>query len=532
MIKFIFLAFILLVTTKASAKLEKKNTKHIQAVMQKVLEEYIQENEPGCSIAYGNNQQTIFYSMGLANLKSKQPLSQQSQMLTASISKQFTAHAAIKLEQNGTLDLDSNIADILPTFKKNYLVSPRQLMNHSSGIAEHWSLFELQGKSINDHFSQLQAYQLATQTDFLEFKPGQQFSYSNGGYAVLAKLIESSSGKSLNKNLEETTFNALNISASFLINESQNISQLAQGYIKSKNGFLSINPDSYIYGGGNLIINTNDFAIWAKYLNNELITNKHYIEGIKNSANNYNYFAGLFIDKNNNEQPLIHHGGYYEHNSQDIVLLPDTQEFALALCNRSDFRPAKLTRSLLKQIASIKATTDQFVIKNSINKQPLTPGLYFNQLENKTALIFNENDDNYFYGFNVSSPKKLTAIAINTWQSQLSTQNITLVQAHNNIINVIDNQSSVSLNRVEFIANPFPKLNKTITYKNTLIGEISFTFAKQPLINFIHSVGEITLQCTSNKICFSEDGYVIVNATDPKNIVISTQDLQNLIFTE
>jgi len=502
----------------------------VTSTLKNELDKWVQPDEPGCSIAYGNKHGTHYYSKGLVAFGQKQELTQNTQFLNASISKQFTAHAAIKLAQQGKLNLKSDIRTILTEFNKKHPVSTEQLMNHTSGVADHWMLFELQGKSLEDHYSQSQAYALATQSDYLEFTPGSQFHYSNGGYVVLAQLLEKITGKNLNKNINQLFLNDLDISASYLVDSIKDDVDYASGHINIKNNFKPLKYNSYIYGGGNLIISATGFSRWANYLLNELQQNKYYIDAIKNAAMHNHYYAGLYVDTDDKGRKMIHHGGYYEHTSQSIVFLPESNEFALALCNRSDFRPANITRNILRKLGSLSLSDDiQKVVANT-KQQVLTPGLYYSPSEKKSALIFQEKGDIYYYGSGVGSPKKLFATSPTGWHTKLSAKTVFVSAVDAKSVKVSDPQFSIVLQRIYLVSSPFKEVSKISIFHNELVGDIEFTFGNSPMINFIKSVGEIALQCTKEKICFSEEGFVMVDAYDEKKLVVSTHDIQNLIF--
>ena len=45
----------------------------------------------------------------------------------------------------------------------------------------------------------------------LEFEPGKQFSYDNGNYIILGRIIEKITGKSFSQNLKESILAPLNM---------------------------------------------------------------------------------------------------------------------------------------------------------------------------------------------------------------------------------------------------------------------------------------------------------------------------------
>ena len=79
-------------------------------------------------------------------------------------------------------------------------VTVEQLLAHRSGIGDY--LDEDEEQELSDYLMPVPVHELATTEQFLavldghatKFPPGERFSYSNGGYVVLALLAERASG--------------------------------------------------------------------------------------------------------------------------------------------------------------------------------------------------------------------------------------------------------------------------------------------------------------------------------------------------
>jgi CubicO group peptidase (beta-lactamase class C family) len=104
----------------------------------------------------------------------------------ASLSKQFTAAAILKLEMQSKLALDDAIGLHLPEVPAHSAsITVSQLLHHTSGVPREHSA----GKG-EDLAVALKAYLGSGPTH----KPGSQFGYWNGGYALLAGIVERASG--------------------------------------------------------------------------------------------------------------------------------------------------------------------------------------------------------------------------------------------------------------------------------------------------------------------------------------------------
>lgn len=132
-----------------------------------------------------------------------------------SVTKSMVAAIVLQLEGEGRLDLDDPIGDHLPGILP-YDEQPtiRQLLQHTGGVPE-WVGALYPGLAEGDltevregyrtHYEPEELIDLATQDPPL-FAPGEGWSYSNTGYAVLGLLIEERTGHSLRHELKHRIF--------------------------------------------------------------------------------------------------------------------------------------------------------------------------------------------------------------------------------------------------------------------------------------------------------------------------------------
>ncbi|HYN34639.1 MAG TPA: serine hydrolase domain-containing protein [Ilumatobacteraceae bacterium] len=126
------------------------------------------------------------------------------QLATASGSKTFTALVVMSLVETGDLTLDtpvrSILGDDLPLVDDR--VTVEHLLAHRSGIGDY--LDEDAVEDWDAYLMPVPVHELVTTDDYLrvldghpaKFAPGERFSYSNGGYVILALIIERVSGRS------------------------------------------------------------------------------------------------------------------------------------------------------------------------------------------------------------------------------------------------------------------------------------------------------------------------------------------------
>jgi CubicO group peptidase (beta-lactamase class C family) len=122
---------------------------------------------------------------------------------TASATKSLTALAVVSLIEDGLLELSTTARSVLgtdlPLIEDG--VTVEHVLAHRSGIGDY--LDEDAGDyDISDYVMPVPVHELARTEDYLAvldgyptaFAPGQRFAYCNGGYVVLALIVERASG--------------------------------------------------------------------------------------------------------------------------------------------------------------------------------------------------------------------------------------------------------------------------------------------------------------------------------------------------
>lgn len=122
-----------------------------------------------------------------------------------SVTKQFTAAAILRLEQDGKLAVTDKVSKHLPDYPgPGKDVTIHQLLTHAAGIPSYTAMPEVMERRASP-FTVREL--LATFWDRpLDFPPGSKFSYSNSGYAILGAIIERASGMPYAQFLQQRLF--------------------------------------------------------------------------------------------------------------------------------------------------------------------------------------------------------------------------------------------------------------------------------------------------------------------------------------
>jgi CubicO group peptidase (beta-lactamase class C family) len=184
----------------------------------------------------------------------------------ASASKQFTAAAVLKLESLGKLSLDDSIAKHLPGVPDEHRgVTVRHLLNHTSG-------FPRMGPSGGgpDLAGAAAGYLKGRRTA----EPGARFEYWNGGYALLAGIVERVSGQPFTEFCRKNLFEPAGLSSTgFCGDTTFDAGRLAHGYEGDKDaGAANTHSFGWEYRGmGGVVTSVADLGRWDRALRGDAV---------------------------------------------------------------------------------------------------------------------------------------------------------------------------------------------------------------------------------------------------------------------
>jgi len=169
------------------------------AQVDKVFAQWNKPESPGCALGVYQDGQVIYkHGYGMANLNDDVPITPATVFHVASMSKQFTAASILLLAQQGKLSLDDDIHKYIPELPDFHeTITLRHLMHHTSGMRDQWALLELAGwRYSQDLITDDDVMSVLVHQKELNFKPGEQFLYSNTGFTLLAITVSRVSGMS------------------------------------------------------------------------------------------------------------------------------------------------------------------------------------------------------------------------------------------------------------------------------------------------------------------------------------------------
>jgi CubicO group peptidase (beta-lactamase class C family) len=203
---------------------------------------------------------------GLADREFGIPVETDHAFRIASISKSFTRVLVGRLVDRGVLGFDDPLSRWLPDFPSAERITIRLLLDHRAGVP-----------NVNSLPFDEEAFIPHTLADLvdsvarmpLDFEPGTDESYSNGGYAVLALVVERATGTPYPTLLESEVLGPLGLTRTAHEREGEIIAKLARGYEPSPETFGRLRHAPFQEmmtktGGSSLVSTAADLARWAR----------------------------------------------------------------------------------------------------------------------------------------------------------------------------------------------------------------------------------------------------------------------------
>ena len=160
-----------------------------------LFEDYTVDESPGAAVMVVEDGEILFEGgFGLANIQSGTPITTESALRLASVSKQFTAMAIMILSERGQLAYDDKLTQYLPELERfGDGITLRHLLNHTGGLPDYYDVLEEEvGDSMPDTEAAMEF--LAGWGESL-FAAGDRYEYSNPGYEMLALVVERASAR-------------------------------------------------------------------------------------------------------------------------------------------------------------------------------------------------------------------------------------------------------------------------------------------------------------------------------------------------
>lgn len=328
------------VTTAFSQRVYVEN---LHAIADSLATQFVQENEPGLSIGIVYRGQPVLSShYGLMNLDYDMKTSGSTKYNLASVSKNITALGILILEAEGKLKLQDKIAGYLPNLPKEYSeITIDQLLHHTSGIPSTDNLKLFAGIPLNNPWTMTEEMDLLQKYSKLNFEPGTEYMYSNGGYTLLAAVIESATGQDFAGFFEQKVFQPLNLQAGAYDKPGKLIENRAKGYTKVGENFAdALTEAESVPGASNFYFSMEDMLTWMKLFLQEdshfkqQVTKMMQPSFVVSKEDTISYSFGLNIKDHKGLKTVYHSGGTPGFTS-NMMLFPE-QEIGITILTNNE----------------------------------------------------------------------------------------------------------------------------------------------------------------------------------------------------
>jgi CubicO group peptidase (beta-lactamase class C family) len=194
-----------------------------------VQEEVGRTRVPGFALGLLLQAEEFTAGFGVTNLHHPLPVDADTLFQIGSITKTFTATAAMRLVDEGRLDLDAPVRQYLPDLRlvdavAQACVTPRHLLTHTAGwIGDYFCDTGRGDDALARYVAELADVEQLT-------PPGALYSYCNSGFSMLGRVIEILTGATFETALQHLVLEPLDLERSFLFPEDVMTHRFAVGH--------------------------------------------------------------------------------------------------------------------------------------------------------------------------------------------------------------------------------------------------------------------------------------------------------------
>ena len=295
---------------------------------------------------------------GLANVELDAPVTPETIFQTGSVGKQFTSMAIMMLVEEGKISLDDKLMQYIPESPVIWKdVTIRQLLTHTSGIADYGGEEETMGKGVvnfRKDYTEEELVQAFSKMP-MDFSPGEKWSYSNTGYVLLGIVIHRVTGKFYGDFLEERVFQPLGMKSTRIISEADIVPHRSSGYRLVKGELKNqewVSPTINTTADGALYTNVLDLAKWDAALYTTKLVKQSSFDAMwtpvkLNKGKTYPYGFGWSLEQKNGRR-VVSHNGAWQGFTMSIARYLDDRLTVIVMTNldENNAKPEKIVEDV------------------------------------------------------------------------------------------------------------------------------------------------------------------------------------------
>jgi CubicO group peptidase (beta-lactamase class C family) len=269
----------------------------------------------------------------------------------ASITKQFTSAAILKLSEEGKLQLSDSVVKFFgPAARDRNLITIQHLMTHTSGIPNNYAATGIKERS--------KAVESVLQEPLAD-SPGRKFLYSDDNYCLLAAIIEIASGKKYEEFVQKELFDraGLNNSGFWGTSAARSVAPMIKDELAK-----SVTEDWGFKGAGGIFSTTHDLLRWYDALRGHRVLNEASLQQffgpqVKVSVGDYAY--GWFVSRTPRGSRELWTRGTEDAGANGIVrVFPDEGVVCIVLSHAGEFEGTPYSRTVIERIVALIFASD------------------------------------------------------------------------------------------------------------------------------------------------------------------------------
>ena len=315
-----------------------KNAK--SASIERFCEKYWRNENSNLSFLVAKNGQIIYERyQGIANRRTNEPITKDTPLHIASVSKVLTATAILLLVNRDKIELDQKVNTILKNFPYPE-ITVRNLLSHRSGLRNY--AYFTEDKGVWDRKKTLtnqDILNLFTEKNIqLESPTDRRFCYCNTNYAMLALIIEKTTGFNYRDAMQQMIFNPLGMTNTYVFDYDKDRETATPSY-KGNNMELAFDYLDAVYGDKNIYSTPRDLLKFDLARNAPTFLNpKLRSEIYKGYSNEHkgtkNYGLGIRMIEWETGQKFYFHNGWWHGNTSSYIPLAKENVTIIALSNK------------------------------------------------------------------------------------------------------------------------------------------------------------------------------------------------------
>ncbi|MCT9138430.1 serine hydrolase domain-containing protein [Streptomyces violarus] len=339
--------------------------------LQEAIEQMVESGFTGVTMRVHDERGEWVGSAGVRKLGETVKPATNGHVRIGSNTKTFTATVVLQLVAEGTVGLDTLVADCLPGFGLDPKITVRMLLQHTSGVFNFTGEYYDDGtfapgipattagqEWVDNQFKTYRPEELVrlALSKPARFEPGTDWSYSNTNYVLARLLIEKVTGRSLGEEMQRLILGPLGLSNTVVPDTSPEIPEPhTHAYYRYEDAGRQKTVDvtrqnpSWISTGGDMISTTQDLHTFISALMGGKLLPAPLLAEMCKPHPKVGYGLGVFLqDAGENGGTVITHNGGMAGHGALMYSTPDGSKTLTAALNYVDDAALSLAEAFRK----------------------------------------------------------------------------------------------------------------------------------------------------------------------------------------